>query len=103
MYSSYGLRDAKGLPKLEIGRRWAAYLGTCNHRNRGRFDKGATVKCRGEASCSVRAGVLSSVVAGVLSTLPQYWGVDSQVVRLLEGSFQLFLVHGFSSQGVRIH
>src|SRR5712691_11748454 len=27
----------------------------------------------GEASCSVRAGVLSSVVFGVLSTLPQYW------------------------------
>src|SRR5712691_9358829 len=29
----------------------------------------------GEASCSVRARVLSSVVAGVLSTLPQYWAL----------------------------
>src|SRR5260221_14722494 len=27
----------------------------------------------GEVLCSVRARVLSSVVAGVLSTLPQYW------------------------------
>ena len=37
---------------------------------------------------------------GAVNTSPVL-GVDSKIVWLLEGSFQLFLVCGFSSQGVR--
>jgi len=38
---------------------------------------------------------------GAVNTSPVL-GVDSKIVGLLEGSFQLFLVGNFSSQGVRL-
>src|SRR5260221_11269965 len=38
---------------------------------------------------------------GAIDTSPVL-GVDSKIVWLLEGSFQLFLIGNFSSQGVRL-
>jgi len=100
MYSSYGLRGAKGLPKLEIGRSgrriWVPVItGT-------EVDlTGATVKCRGRGVVLGKSRSIEFCGCwGAVNTSPVL-GVDSKIVRLLEGSFQLFLVYDFSSQGVR--
>ena len=100
MYSSYGFRGAKGLPKLEIGRSgrriWVPVItGT-------EVDlTGTTVKCRGRGIVLGKSrGVKFCGCWGAVNTSPVL-GVDSKIVWLLENSFHLFLVYGFSSQGVR--
>src|SRR5712691_1213521 len=94
MYSSYGLRDAKGFPKLDVrrGRRgvWIPVV------------TGTTVKYRGRGAVLGKSrGIEFCDCWGAVNTSPVL-GVDSKIVWLLEGSFQLFLVGNFSSQGVRL-
>src|SRR5712691_911433 len=101
MYSSNGLRDAKGFPKLDVwwGRRgvWIPVVtGT-------KVDlTGTAVKCRGRGVVLGKSqGIKFCGRWGAIHASPVL-GVDSEIVWLLESSFQLFLVRGFSSQGVRL-
>src|SRR5260221_2974916 len=101
MYSSYGLRDAKGFPKLDVWRgRRGVGIPVVTGTN---VDlAGTTVKYRGRgAVLSKSRGIKFCGCWGAVNTSPVL-GVDSKVVWLLEGSFQLFLVGNFSSQGVRL-
>src|SRR5260221_5228828 len=100
MYSSNGLRDGKGFPKLDVwrGRRgvWIPVVtGT-------KVDlTGTAVKCRGRGVVLGKSwGIKFCGCWGTIHTSPVL-GVDSEIVWLLESSFQLFLVCGFSSQRVR--
>src|SRR5260221_11747104 len=101
IYSSYGLRDAKGFPKLDVwrGRRgvWIPVVTGTN------VDlAGTTVKCRGRGSVLGKSRSIEFCGCwGAVNTSPVL-GVNSEIVWLLEGSFQLFLVGNFSSQGVRL-
>ena len=101
MYSSYGLRDAKGFPKLDVrrGRRgvWIPVVTGTN------VDlTGTTVKYRGRGAVLGKSrGIEFCGCWGAVNTSPVL-GVDSKIVWLLEGSFQLFLIGNFSSQGVRL-
>src|SRR5260221_9656019 len=100
MYSSNGLRDAKGFPKLDVwrGRRGVGIpvvTGT-------EIDlTGTTVKCQGRGVVlSKSRGIKFCGCWGVVNTSPVL-GIDSEIIWLLESSLQLFLVCSFSSQGVR--
>ena len=93
MYSLNGLRDAKGFPKLDVWQgRWGVWIPVVTGT---KVDlTGTAVKYRGR-------GVVLSKSWGAINASPVL-GVDSEIVWLLESSFQLFLVCGFSSQGVRL-
>src|SRR5260221_10096614 len=101
MYSSYGLRDTKGFPKLDVrrGRRgvWIPVVTGTN------VDlTGTNVKYRGRGAVLGKSrGIKFCGCWGAVDTSPVL-GVDSKVDWLLEGSFQLFLIGNFSSQGVRL-
>src|SRR5260221_4490390 len=101
MYSSNGLRDAKGFPKLDVwwGRRgvWIPVVtGTDVDLT------GTTVKCwgRGVVLGKSRSIKFCGCWGAVNTSL--VLGINSEIVWLLESSLQLFLVLGFSSQGVRL-
>src|SRR5260221_14695625 len=101
MYSSYGLRDAKGFPKLDVrrGRRgvWIPVVtGTDVDLT------GTTVKYRGRGVVLGKSRRIEVCGCGGAVKTSPVLGVDSKIVWLLEGSFQLFLVGNFSSQGVRL-
>src|SRR5712691_3926125 len=101
MYSSYGLRDAKGFPKLDVRRgRWGVWIPVVTGTN---VDlTGTTVKYRGRGVVLGKSrGIKFCGCWGAVNTSPVL-GVDSKIVWLLEGSFQLFLVGNFSSQGIRL-
>src|SRR5258707_10224086 len=101
MYSSYGLRDAKWFPKLDVWRgRRGVGIPVVTGTN---VDlAGATVKCRGRGAVLGKSrGIKFCGCWGAINTSPVL-GVNSKVVWLLEGSFQLFLVGNFSSLGVRL-
>src|SRR5712691_8707998 len=101
MYSSYGLRDAKGFPQLDV---WWSRRGVGIPVVTGtNVDlAGTTVKCRGRGAVLGKSWSIKFCGCwGAVNTSPVL-GVDSKIVWLLEGSFQLFLVGNFSSQGVRL-
>src|SRR5258707_12915067 len=97
MYSSYGLRDAKGFPKLDVrrGRRgvWIPVVTGTN------VDlTGTTVKYRGRGAVLSKSwGIEFCGCWGAVKT-SLVLGVDLKIFWLLEGSLQLFLVVNFSSQ-----
>src|SRR5712691_2697880 len=101
MYSSYGLRDAKGFPQLDVWRsRWGVGIPVVTGT---KVDlAGTAVKCRGRGTVLGKSWSIEFCGCwGAVNTSPVL-GVDSEIVWLLEGSFQLFLVGNFSSQGVRL-
>src|SRR5712691_7928785 len=101
MYSSNGLRDDKGFPKLDVWRgRWGVWIPVVTGT---KVDlAGTVVKCRGRGVVLGKSrGIKFCGRWGAINTSPVL-GVDSEIIWLLESSFQLFLVHGFSSQGVRL-
>src|SRR5260221_8056610 len=101
MYSSYGLRDAKGFPQLDVrrGRRgvWIPVVTGTN------VDlTGTTVKYRGRGVVLGKSrGIEFCGCWGAINTSPVL-GVDSRIVWLLECSLQLFLLGDFSAHGVRL-
>src|SRR5260221_505748 len=87
MYSSNGLRDAKGFPKLDV---WRSRRGVGIPVVTGtEIDlTGTTVKYRGRGVVLSKSwGIKFWGCWGAVNTSPVL-GIDSEIVWLLEGSFQ---------------
>src|SRR5260221_11340933 len=99
MYFSNGLRDTKGFPKLDVlqGREgvWMSVVTGTNVNLTG-----TDVKCQGRGVVLSKSQSIEFCGCwGAVNTSPVL-GIDLEIIWLLEGSFQLFLVCSFSSQGI---
>src|SRR5260221_7367622 len=100
MYSSNGLRDAKGFLQLDVW--WGGWDVWIPVVTGTKVDlTGTTVKYRGRGvMLSKSRGIKFCGCWGAVNTSPVL-GVDSEIIWLLESLLQLFLVCNFSSQGIR--